>query len=110
MEAPFAPSRKPGLVVWRQRCEDLLKLAFPTKHALVRGFLKEFQTGAAKERVVLEWLRAAELELGDYLRLLDYGFLRRSPHPPASLSPSRRKRCGCSRLRVKGRRAGWPGR
>jgi len=81
VEAPFAPDGKPGLVVWRQRREDLLRLAFPTKHALMRGFLKEFQTGAAEERSVLEWLRAAELELGDYLRLLDYGFLRRSPHP-----------------------------
>jgi len=81
VEAPFAPSGRPGLVVWRQRREDLLKLAFPTRHALVRGFLKEFQTGAAEERSVLEWLRAAELELGDYLRLLNYGFLRRSPHP-----------------------------
>jgi len=81
VEAPFAPSGRPGLVVWRQRREDLLRLAFPTKHALVKGFLKEFQTGAAEERAVLEWLRAAELGLGDYLRLLDYGFLRRSPHP-----------------------------
>jgi len=83
IEAPFAPSgsNRPGLVVWRQRREDLLKLAFPTKHDLVRGFLREFQTGAAEERSILEWLRAAELELGDYLRLLDYGFLRRSPHP-----------------------------
>jgi len=78
VEAPFAAR---GLVVWRQRREDLLKLAFPTKHGLVRGFLREFQTGAAEERSVLEWLKAAELELGDYLRLLDYGFLKRSPHP-----------------------------
>ncbi|PLJ77637.1 hypothetical protein [Infirmifilum sp. SLHALR2] len=81
VEAPFASSGKPGLVVWRARREDLLKLAFPTKHALVKGFLREFQTGAAEERSVLEWLRAAELELGDYLRLLDYGYLRRAPHP-----------------------------
>jgi len=81
VEAPFAPSGRPGLVVWRQRREDLLRLAFPTKHGLVKGFLREFQTGAAEERSVLEWLRAAELGLGDYLRLLDYGYLRRSPHP-----------------------------
>jgi len=81
VEAPFAPDGRPGLVVWRQRREDLLKLAFPTKHGLVRGFLREFQTGTAEERSVLEWLRAAELSVSDYLRLLDYGFLRRSPHP-----------------------------
>jgi len=81
VEAPFAPDGKPGLVVWRARREDLLKLAFPTKHALVKGFLKEFQTGAAEERSVLMWLRAAELSVSDYLRLLDYGFLRRAPHP-----------------------------
>jgi len=83
VKAPFAPSsgNRPGLVVWRARREDLLKLAFPTKHGLVRGFLKEFQTGAAEERSVLEWLRAAELGLGDYLRLLDYVLLRRGPHP-----------------------------
>jgi len=81
VEAPFASSGRPGLVVWRQRREDLLRLAFPTKHALVKGFLREFQTGAAEERSVLEWLRAAELSVSDYLRLVDYGFLRRAPHP-----------------------------
>jgi len=43
--------------------------------------LRESQTGVAEERAVLEWLRAAELELGDYLRLVDYGFLRGNPHP-----------------------------
>jgi len=59
VEAPFALSGRPGLVAWRQRREDLLKLAFPTKDALVRGFLRESQTGVAEERAVLEWLRAA---------------------------------------------------
>ncbi|WP_460024144.1 hypothetical protein [Infirmifilum sp. SLHALR2] len=37
VEDPFALSGKPRLVVWRQRRKDLLRLAFPTKDALVRG-------------------------------------------------------------------------
>jgi len=45
-----------------------------------------------------EWLHAAELELGDYLRLVDHGFLRRAPHPPGLRSPSRRSPSGCWQL------------
>jgi len=71
VKAPFASNGEPGFAVRRQRHEGLLKLSFPVKFNLVRGFLREFQTGEAEERAVLEWLAVAEFSVSDYLRLLD---------------------------------------
>jgi len=57
--------------------------------------LREFQTGEAEERAVLEWLAVAELSVSDYLRLLDYGSLRGGLRTQLGLrSRSRRRLCG----------------
>jgi len=38
VKAPFASNGEPGFAVRRQRHEGLLKLSFPVKFNLVRGF------------------------------------------------------------------------
>jgi len=59
----------------------LIEAGFPGEARPRERLLKGVPDWCSGRALGLKWLRVVELSVSDYLRLVDYGFLRRSPHP-----------------------------